>query len=384
MIPDWLSLTIIIMATTTQVIWFYYYFGLYAFEPKIYSNFKGKVAVIVPIYNEDLNNLAEMVKGLNLAEGINEIVYVNDCSPVNGTINLLNRLRRPQDIIVDLKVNGGKRNAHKKGLEKVNPNIDVIVFVDSDTILKKDSVIELVKPFNDPELGGVTGKVLVMNEKENWITKTMASSWITARICRTASSNYGYVAVASGALSAYRKEYLDLLIDDYVNQTFMGSTCTISDDRWMTVRIQTKLHKRMEYCSKAIAYTYTSNSLITSYKMLLRWRKGALRETLLLYKELFNKPVLVLDAWLILICQVFARIFNIVLIAGIYFNPLFLIWFIGNTVISSLIYAMDLFFDGKDKIISRIGYSIINEFIYGWATLEGIIRVREQGKWKTR
>ena len=43
---------------------------------------------------------------------------------------------------------------------------DIIVTLDSDTLLHKKAIINLMKPFSDPKTGAATGQLEVLNEKK--------------------------------------------------------------------------------------------------------------------------------------------------------------------------------------------------------------------------
>ena len=55
------------------------------------------------------------------------------------------------------------------------------------------------------------------------------------------------MSVIAGALGCYRKNLLLRLEKDYLNQKFLGKSCSISDDRYLTQRIQTRFKKKIYY-----------------------------------------------------------------------------------------------------------------------------------------
>lgn len=51
---------------------------------------------------------------------------------------------------------------------------------------------------------------------------------------RASQSMYGFVFCTPGALSAYRREAIIPILDDWRQQTFLGVRCTIGEDRAFT------------------------------------------------------------------------------------------------------------------------------------------------------
>ena len=101
----------------------------------------------------------------------------------------------------------------------------------------------------------------------------------------------------------------------------LGSECSISDDTFMTVRIQSRLGYKIEYIEKSIGYTYSPNKIKGFWKQLVRWRQGFLRETLLMWKEpKKNIKYLFIDAQTNLILQSTISIIIIQFLLSLLFN----------------------------------------------------------------
>ena len=57
----------------------------------------------------------------------------------------------------------GKRNGIRVAMEHINPNSDITVLVDSDTVWTEDTLSELLKPFAcDQKIGGVTTRQKIL------------------------------------------------------------------------------------------------------------------------------------------------------------------------------------------------------------------------------
>jgi cellulose synthase/poly-beta-1,6-N-acetylglucosamine synthase-like glycosyltransferase len=193
--------------------------------------------------------------------------------------------------------------------------------------------------------------------------------------------------VIPGALAAYRKEYLNMLEEEYLNQKFWGSPCTISDDRFLTLRIQTRFGKKVVFAHKAISYTYSPHTVIGFWKQLVRWKRGVLRELILVWREpKKNIKLLFLDMQFnffmmnaMLVFKVFL-IYNLLVEFSILKLGYTMVWFMLIASMFSSYMIVYNFWEWPYKIL----YTIMYEFFYVFTYLEAILRVRNQGKWVTR
>ena len=249
---------LIFFAIFSKTVWFFYYFSIYAFEEdKKYTNYNGRVALIVPIFNEDKDKLIDTISNALSATGYNELIFVNDGSSNPDVLNTLKQYQYNNYTIVNMNVNKGKRHAQYEGMKAMHPETDVVVFMDSDTILQPNSIIELLKPMNDLEIGGATACILMKNKNDNFFTKCYAAMfWTASNIWRKGQSNLDFTQVTNGPLSVYRADLLWKLMPQYLTQTFLGVSCRISDDRYLTHHIQIEFNKKVIYVPESIAYTY--------------------------------------------------------------------------------------------------------------------------------
>ena len=289
------------------------------------------------------------------------------------------------NIIIDLKQNVGKRKAQFEGMKILDKDTDIVVYIDSDTVFVKETLSNLLKPMNDKKIGGVTAQILVKNKNTNWITRSTSSMyWSASNIWREAPSRLGFVQVTNGQLSCYRYNILMDMMPKYINQRFMGVICTMSDDRWITHHMQTDYNLQVTFEKSAIAYTYVPETLKASFKMFLRWKMGSLRESLLILKRGFDKPILTMDIWwnhLVAILQMIVRVS--VLITAIFY-PSILLWYILIMTLISIMFAFEMIFENIKEIPYRILYTWINETYY-WLVLPiAVLKIRQQGKWGTR
>jgi len=70
--------------------------------------------------------------------------------------------------------NLGKRDALCRGVKEAKH--DLVVFVDSDSFLDPFAIRNLVQPFKDPKMGGVSGRTDVANTYTNVFNKDAISA----------------------------------------------------------------------------------------------------------------------------------------------------------------------------------------------------------------
>lgn len=184
--------------------------------------------------------------------------------------------------------NEGKRAALHDGFLQAMG--DVVVTVDSDSKLDPDALRAIVSPLvRDREVSSVAGKVLVLNRYESLLTRLLASRFfITFDFGRAAQSRFGAVLCCPGALTAYRREAVLRVLSRWSRQTFLGSPCTIGEDRALTTWLLRE-GGRSVYQGSAIVRTLVPATVRGVTKMLLRWERGDIRENLILLPVLFTR-----------------------------------------------------------------------------------------------
>lgn len=129
-----------------------------------------KVAVIVPIYNQEkmIDKVIEAIYQSTYKRI--EVIAVDDGS-TDGTRDVLDKLRHGySELVVVHKKNSGKRKAVATGFRLTKA--DIIVLLDSDSIIHSQAIEEFVKSFEaDAKIGAVVGNARVLNGQNNFLTK---------------------------------------------------------------------------------------------------------------------------------------------------------------------------------------------------------------------
>ncbi|KAF6739938.1 Hyaluronan synthase 2 [Oryzias melastigma] len=176
---------------------------------------------------------------------------------------------------------GGKREVMYTAFKALGRTVDYVQVCDSDTMLDPASSVEMVKVLEeDPMVGGVGGDVQILNKYESWISfLSSVRYWMAFNIERACQSYFGCVQCISGPLGMYRNSLLHEFLEDWYNQTFMGSHCSFGDDRHLTNRVLS-----LGYATK---YTARSKCLTETPITYLRWLNQQTRWTVALIKSSF-------------------------------------------------------------------------------------------------
>jgi cellulose synthase/poly-beta-1,6-N-acetylglucosamine synthase-like glycosyltransferase len=350
---------------------------------KEYPEVKAKTSVIVPIYNEKPDILKLCVESLCNAEGNNEIILIDDGSTDNSWKKIKELKKEfPEIKTIKLKENKGKRYAQYVAFHYSTGKF--FITVDSDTIVKRDALVELIKPFSNPKVGATTGNVRAFNRNYNFLTKMINARYMNAfGFERQALSSFGVVTCCSGALAAYRKDMILELKEKYISQKFLGKECTYGDDRHLTNLIL-KEGFRAEYVKKAIVYTDVPKTLKTFIKQQTRWKKSFIRESLITLKYSFNRNKLLffetLYTSIIPPISLAARLFMIYIIIK---EPIFIIPIAISISVIALIRNMLLFFEEGRKALYSIPYAFLHEIVMYWLFWIALFSLGKT-KWGTR
>lgn len=276
-----------------------YLFGTFYRTVPIAKDFTPPVTILIPCFNEEDWIQKTILSCVNQDYPIDslEVIIIDDCSTdksVEKSKEIIEQLTKENQRFhikervscVVQKQNLGKRNALARGTKLATH--DLVVFVDSDSFLDPYAIRNLVQPFQDPKMGGVSGRTDVANTFTNWITKIQAVRYYIAfRVMKAAESHFDAVTCLSGPLACYRKQIIMDNLDAWLNQKFMGQRATFGDDRSMTNFILK--HHRTCYQDTAICHTIVPNKHRVFLKQQMRWKRSWLRESLIASRFMWKK-----------------------------------------------------------------------------------------------
>ncbi|NRD20834.1 glycosyltransferase family 2 protein [Winogradskyella eckloniae] len=352
------------------------------------------VTVIVPAYNEGKQvwDTLMSITNSDYPEHKLQIISIDDGSKddtwewmLDAKNKLGNRLE-----IYQQPHNQGKRHALYRGFNLGTG--DIYVTIDSDSIVTKETLRNLVSPFSiDPQCGAVAGNIRVLNNKKDILPKMLDVSFVMSfEFVRSAESNLNSVLCTPGALAAYRSKAVHKCLPQWINQTFMGQPSDIGEDRAMTNMIL-KQGKHVLFQKNAVAYTNVPDQYLGLYKMFIRWGRSNVRENLEMAKYVFtNFRNDGKSGTRFLFISQFLKILMSypLLISMLFFVVVHPLLFLGSTLVSILIASTFsvLFFTSQYKTTQGIwaySYSIMYTFALFWITPYAIATANKRG-WLTR
>ncbi|XP_036372099.1 hyaluronan synthase 2-like [Megalops cyprinoides] len=176
---------------------------------------------------------------------------------------------------------GGKREVMYTAFKALGNSVDYVQVCDSDTVLDPACSVEMMKVLEeDPMVGGVGGDVEILNRYESWVSfLSSVRYWMAFNVERACQSFFGCVQCISGPLGMYRTSLLLSFLEDWYNQTFMGSHCSFGDDRHLTNRVLS-MGYATKYTNRSKCLTETPATYLRWLNQQTRWSKSYFREWL--------------------------------------------------------------------------------------------------------
>jgi hyaluronan synthase len=316
--------------------------GLYRPSPHDAGDYWPTVAIIVPAYNEpDIATTLLHCLTVGYPKDLLRVVVVDDKS-TDTTLSRINAVaaKYPELVVIPHNVNGGKRQAMATGMAAAG-NVELYVFIDSDSQVTPAAVRTIATYFADPTVGAVCGHTDVANLSHNILTRMQAMQYYIAfRIYKSAEALFGSVTCCSGCFSAYRRSAVRPVARAWLNQKFLGKPSTFGDDRSLTNYLLRNW--RVLYAPDAQAYTNVPEHLKQFLRQQLRWKKSWLREAPRAMRAVLHKnPVMVLMFGLSIVLPLIAP--QVVLRAFVvqpYFISELPFWYFGGVATIALIYGL--------------------------------------------
>ncbi len=282
------------------------------------------VGVAIPMYNEDPDIVAASLRSLlGQTRPPQSVVVVDDCSGDARAIaeaeSWIPRFagKGIPLTVIRFESNRGKREGLIACL-RAQPEADVMLCVDSDTVLDARALEQALIPLHDERVTVVTGLVLALNHRTNVLTRLIDMRYANAFLFeRAAYSALGSVLCACGSLAVYRTSLMRKYEHDFLTQTFLGAPAVFGDDRRLTN--YGLLEGRVLFQQTAVAYTAVPERWGHYLRQQVRWNKSFFRESLW---ALGNLPLSGWGFWLTLMELVTWVVFSVAAVWAIVLAPL--------------------------------------------------------------
>ena len=231
-----------------------------------------EVTLFVAAYNER-DYVDEKVKNsllLNYPKDKLHFLWVTDGSN-DGTQDLIAKYSNIQ--VLHNPDRAGKINAIHRGMKIINTPI--VIFCDANTMLSQNSILEIVKAFNDSKVGCVAGEKRIFHKDvDSAVGSGEGLYWKYESFLKRMDSEFYTTVGAAGELFAIRTVLFNEVEKD-----------TLLDDFMMSMRIAINGHL-IKYVPEAYAYESSSANVKEELKRKIRIAAGAVQSTFRLKQAL--------------------------------------------------------------------------------------------------
>ena len=276
--------------------------------PQVYAGLEPAISILVPAFNEEATIVAAVRSMLQLTYSEYEIIVINDGSRdhtldvlvkefsltafpesfrgkiATQPIRALYRSTRYPNLRVIDKDNGGKADSLNAGINGARHPL--FCGVDADSVLERDSLQRVVKPFlRHPEMVASGGTVRVANGcevKDGYLLRVglPRNPWALLQVVeylraflfgRLGWSQLNAMLIISGAFGLFRTETV-IEVGGY-------RTNTIGEDMELVVRMHRLLRQRgvpyrIEFVPEPVCWTEVPEDKATLKNQRIRWQRG--------------------------------------------------------------------------------------------------------------
>ena len=274
-----------------------------------------KVSILIPARNEEhvIERLLHRITELTYSKDKLQVIVIDDASE-DATGKIAEQYSKNYDYIMVVKRNreeGGRGKASALNAGMQHAKGEIILCFDADYYPQKNIVEKLVKEFIDPKVGAVQGRVVVLNEPQNIVTRLVALERIGGyRVDQEARDKLGLVTQFGGTVGGFRRSLLESLggWDETI----------LAEDTDLTFRVYLAGY-RVKYVADAECYEEAVENWRAYWKQRYRWAKGhmqcAFKHSLSVLKSknlrlvekidglpllnVYFMPVLILFSWIV-------------------------------------------------------------------------------------
>ena len=232
-----------------------------------------EVTLLIPAYNEIdyIDRKIENTNNLNYPKEKLQIIWVTDGSD-DGTYE---KLKNIKEVTV---FHENERNGKIGAVNRIMKNIDTpfVIFCDANTMLNKDCIREILKPFSDKKVGCVAGeKRIIQKSNKKAVSSGEGMYWKYESIIKMLESYVNSTVGAAGELFAIRTGLFEEIPGDSIVEDFVLSLSVI------------KKKYKTKYTRKAKAEESSSLNIKEELKRKVRIAYGSI-QTLFRYPGVLN------------------------------------------------------------------------------------------------
>ena len=242
------------------------------------DDWEPTVTVVIPMFNEGVaikETLQSLLDSDYPAHKL-KIVCMDDCSTDNS-YDLAREMARGTNgrlKVIRNRTNLGKRRSINRAVRE--SEAEIIVSVDSDVVVDKNAIHQLVKRFTSDRIAAVGGWVDIRNKQDNWLTRMqVVKYWYGYFFMKNLEWGFRRVMCLSGCLTAYRRSVLVDLEPVLEKRSILGVPIKYGEDRFLTRQI-VKAGYLTTMTLDARCRTFVPNTLGAYFSQQLRWRRSNL------------------------------------------------------------------------------------------------------------
>ena len=250
-------------------------------KEKLALAYQPSVTILIPARDEErvIGRILQRITELTYPKDKMQIIVIDDASADNtGKIaEEYSKLHNYIQIIHRSKEEGGKGKAAALNAGVMHANGEIIFCFDADYYPQKDILEKLTKEFVDPKVGAVQGRVIVLNEPQNMVTRLVALERIGGyRVDQKARDNLGLITQFGGTVGGFRHSLIECLGG--------WNESILAEDTDLTFRVYLAGY-RISYVYDAECYEEAVENWHAYWKQRYRWAKGHMQCA---FKHLFK------------------------------------------------------------------------------------------------
>lgn len=242
---------------------------------------KRTVSMLIPCFNEGKSVRKCIDSCLDQTRAFDQIVVVDDGS-TDDSLEILRSYGDRITLVALERNTGNKSLAQEQGMKHVTG--EIVVMTDGDTVLDREFVEHIVRPFDDERVGAAGGYVRSL--RHNWLTACRELDYIIGQnIYKRAQSAIGYLYVIPGCAAAFRRSDFDTLSFDHD---------TVTEDLDFTYQLHRK-GRRIAFVPEARVYTQDPPNISSYVRQMKRWYGGGWQNLCKHFPIVFEKPSAALE-----------------------------------------------------------------------------------------
>lgn len=239
--------------------------------------YKANVSIVTPVYNEDPKIFQQALESWkkNKPKEIIAVIDFTDKKCIQVFKKFARRTRGYKLLITKVP---GKRPALALGIKKAKS--EIVALVDSDTLWTDGVIKNGLSPFKNKKTAGVGTYQSVLKPK------TLAQRIFDTQLDLRYHDEMPFLAAAgdalvclSGRTAFYRRRIILPMLNDLVNETFMGKKVISGDDKRLTYLVL-EAGWRVAFQSNSHVYTPGMRDIKSYLKQRLRWTRNGIRADL--------------------------------------------------------------------------------------------------------